>query len=413
MTGGVEQTKKQENKPKAKRERKNLSLKKPRIPQRKIVEKKLKESIIGQDEFIKKILVAIYRHMKFDVPTRILVVGPTGSGKTETLVQIAKLLNIPYTLEDATMYTQEGYIGHSIEEIVENLIANAKSWNMEKKIPWGLIIIDEIDKKASRVEIDKNDVAGKPVQQGLLKMMDGIKIPIYGMADNEQDQENHNEEYNFQEQTMRQIEEEMRKVKEDVEEHIENKEKNPKIIYLDIGDDEEEIPFEFDTSKSIFICMGAFEGLDKIRQKRTKDTSIGFLQNGRTKDTIKEYTEKDFLDYGMIREFIGRFDCIAETKTLTVEDYVQIIKNSKLSAFKANEKILRKRHISLKYSEELIMRIAKKAHVLKIGARGIKSVVNYIFENILCEIIDAKKNQFSECVLLDEIIDDNTKYTIK
>ena len=322
------------------------------IPIRKDIEAYLKRRIIGQDEYIRRLTVALYRRFMYGIPTRVLIVGSSGCGKTETISQLAEALGLPYTIEDATAYTEEGYVGNSVEDMVYNLLEKAEAENTYKGIALGIIAIDEIDKKASVAESGSLDVSGRAVQQGLLKMMDGKQIAISFGKD---------------------------------------------MAY-------------FDTKNLIFICMGAFEGLDKIRADRLGKKRIGFKANEKS-EQILEYTEEDFVKYGMTKEFIGRFDCIIEVNKLEQSDLENIIRKSEISAFNSYKAICKKENIELVYSDRFIHNLAKKASSLKIGARGIKNVSNYVFERILEEIME--KHSFTKCTLDDDIVDDNTKYVIE
>lgn len=328
------------------------------LPSRKDVEARLKQIIVGQDDYIRRLTTALYRRFVYGMPTRILVVGSSGSGKTETVEQLANLLNVPYTLEDATAYTEEGYVGCSVSEIVENIMDNSLKQNNTDRINLGLIIIDEIDKKASKDEAGSMDVAGKAVQQSLLKLMDGQKVPV------------------FYEPT------------------------NANCSRL----------VEIDTINLSFICMGAFEGLDKIRANRLGKKTIGF-KSGNAVEQLKEYTEEDFIKYGMSKEFIGRFDCIIETNSLKLDDLKNIMESSKISILNFYKEIFKEEGVELVYSEQFINNIAKKAISLNIGARGIKNVANYVFEHIVSELME--KHTYTKCTLDDDIVNDNTKYVLE
>ena len=328
------------------------------IPIRTYTEEILKKIIIGQDDFIKKVTTAIYRRLLFNISGNILIVGGSGSGKTETLKCLAEILDIPYTIESATEYTQSGYVGNDIEDIVDNLYKNAKSRGKLNKLEMaGIVIMDEIDKKAENTKGSVGgDVAGKAVQQRLLKFMDGMPCETY--------------------------------------------------------DEEDGYIVRIHTENLIFICIGAFEGLDEIRKERLNNKNIGFHVQKKD-ESDKQYTEADFIKYGMIKEFMGRFDCIAETNKLSIADFEKIIETSHISAFKKYKEILKEQNIEVEYSEKLISNIAKKAHKMNVGARAIKSVVNTIFENILCDIMDNPDKKYSICRLNDDIAYDNTMYVLE
>lgn len=331
------------------------------IPLREDMDKGLRKCIIGQDDFIKKITVAIYRALMYGFKSNILIVGGSGSGKTETIKILAEILNLPYTIESATEYTQSGYVGSDIEDIVDNLYANAvRHKNVDiLAAGLGIVVMDEIDKKAEAESMLRGDsVSGRAVQQRLLKFMEGMYIPVYN-------------------------------------------------DYTPI--------FTLNTEGLIFIAMGAFEGLDEIRKKRQKANSMGFVDTSNVviDDIDKDYTEADFIKYGMIKEFIGRFDCIATTKKLSESDLVKIITTSQISEFKVYENLLSLQGIKLEYSEKMIQNLAKKAFSMNTGARAIKNVSNYIFQNIICELMDNYTNEYTICKLSDDIVRDNTKYILK
>ena len=329
------------------------------LPSRQALESFLRERIIGQDEFIRKILVAIYRRLMFGLKTNIMVVGQSGSGKTETIKEIAEVMHLPYTIENATEYTQSGYVGNDIETIVDNLYENAKIHGNLSVLPIiSIVVMDEIDKKAEDQSMVRGEsVSGVAVQQRLLKFMEGMKL---------------------------------------------------KAIDQQTG-----AMFQINTEYTIFVCMGAFEGLDDIRKERLNKRTVGFKKEQKSQiidKTEHAYTEADFIKFGMIKEFIGRFDCIAETKKLTQDDLENIIRNSKISAFREYEQVLANNGVIISYSDAMIKTMAKKAFSLNIGARGIRSVVNYIFENILCDVMDGADHVTNKCNLEDDIVYDNTKY---
>lgn len=331
----------------------------PSFPTRKNLEDFLKQRIIGQDDFIRKVLVAIYKHLTLGMKSNILVLGGSGTGKTETLINIANILGLPYTLESATEYTQSGYVGLDLWDIVDHLQENALSKNISmEQVPFGIVIMDEIDKKASAREgFGGEDISGKAVQHRLLRFMDGMNMEVM----------------------------------------------SPKSYSAIIN-----------TENLLFICMGAFEGLKDIRDKRLNRKQIGFKGNQCGENAENEYVEQDFINYGFIKEFIGRFDCILETKALSLQDLEQIIRNSKISAFREYEKMLKSKNVNLVYSDEVCKNIAKKAFAMKIGARGIKNVTNYVFEKIICDVMDnLDRTEMVSCKLDDNIAYDNKLYAFE
>lgn len=251
----------------------NGSKSKPKeiLPDIKDLEKEVLKSIIGQDVAVRKIVTAIYRAINFKtVKSNILVIGNSGTGKTETIKQIAKRLNIPYTIEDATKYTQEGYYGADVNEMILNLLENA---NMDiKKARKGIIVIDEIDKKAGH-EVP-HDVAGTEVLKSLLKIIEGttIKVPV------------------------------------------ETDSYNVKLV-------------DFDTKNIIIIFLGAFSGLDIIRDKRLNSNPLGFSIKEETHKSKAKFLKQDLVEYGLPEEFVGRIDTIVEMNELTKKDLALILKN--------------------------------------------------------------------------------------
>lgn len=324
------------------------------LPDIKDIEREVLKSIIGQDTAVRKIVTAIYRAINFrTIKSNILVVGNSGTGKTETIKQIAKRLNIPYTVEDATKYTQEGYYGADVNEMILNLLENA---NMDiEKAQNGIIIIDEIDKKAGH---EGHDVAGTEVLKSLLKIIEGttIKVPV----------------------TMNPYSEELA---------------------------------DFNTKNIIIVFLGAFSGLDIIRDKRLNSNPLGFsIKNEEPKSKAK-FLKQDLVKYGMPEEFVGRIDTIVEMNKLTKEDLALILKKSELSIFKRYQNELSNMGITLSYDDDLFEIIAEKSLVLDTGARELSNTVNYMFENIIFDVL-ANPNKYKNCVLNSEIVQDNTKYKL-
>lgn len=333
------------------------------IPRRKEMEEFLKENIIGQDDFIKKITVAFYRKMLFGLNTNVLIVGESGSGKTATIKLMADALGLPYTIESSTEYTEAGYVGADMEDIIDHVIQDAAIKNKLELIGSSIVVMDEIDKKAEVSDHAIGEsVSGAAVQQRLLKFMDGMTFQIaLGSR---------------------------------------------KAVLID-------------TSGMFFVCMGAFQGLSEIRDKRLNKNKMGFIKGaGLTKrgSEIKpdgSYTEADFIEYGMIKEFIGRFDCVAETNKLTQTTIQKIILESKISAFNEYKNFLESRGIEVIFSNKMIKNYATKAFSMNIGARGVRSVANYVFEDIICNIMDNMDTTYTECKLCDNIVYDNKRYILK
>ena len=337
-------------------ENSNILKEENNLPNIKSLESDVLKYIIGQDEHIKEIVTAIYKAKKFKtLDSTILIIGNSGTGKTATIKQIAKRLNIPYTIEDATKYTQEGYWGANVEDIIYNLLENAQ-YDFEKAKN-GIIIVDEIDKKSGHDELD---VAGVKVLESMLKITEGTIIKIPDPNDP------------FAEETQ-----------------------------------------DFDTKDIIFIFLGAFSGLDKIRDKRLNNNPLGFVNPQNQKQNAQKncFLKQDLVEYGMTEEFVGRIDTIIEMNKLTKQDLALILKKSELSIFRKYQEELRSKGITLVYDESLFELIAEKSMALDTGARELSNTVNYIFANILYDVL-ANPNKYSNCKLFLEIVEDNTKYEL-
>lgn len=326
------------------------------FPDIKRLENHVLKYIIGQDEQVRRIITAIYRAIKFkSIKTNILVIGSSGTGKTETIKQIAKRLHMPYTIEDANEYTQVGYYGANVKDMIYNLLDNA---NQDIKLAQqGIIVIDEIDKKVSR---DDQDISGTRVLKSLLKIIEGTTLKIPSLVD----------------------------------------------------------PFDgsmvmdYDTKNNIVIFLGAFPGLEKIREKRLNKNPLGFsATHEEIENKQKRYLKSDLVEYGMPEEFVGRIDTIIEMNKLNKQDLALILKKSKLSIFRKYQAELRQEGITLSYSGKLFEAIAEESLALDTGARELSNTVNYIFENITYDVL-ADPNKYKLCTLDLDIVHDNTKYKL-
>ena len=325
-----------------------------KIPEIQNVEKTVLQSIIGQDNQVRQIITAIYRAINFkSIKSNVLIIGNSGTGKTETIKQVAKRLHIPYTIEDATKYTQDGYYGADVNDMIYNLLENAEM-DMERAQN-GIIIIDEIDKKAGHEE---HDVSGTEVLKSLLKIIEGTRIKIPSPEDA------------FAEEIV-----------------------------------------DFDTKNIIIIFLGAFSGLEKIRDKRLNTNPLGFVGNNQGKKEKGRFLKQDLVEYGMPEEFVGRIDTIIEMNKLTKQDLALILRKSKLSIFRRYQAELREKGITLSYSGKLFDCIAEESLALDTGARELSNTVNYIFENIMYDIL-ANPGKYSKCTLDLDIVHDNSKYEL-
>lgn len=328
------------------------------------LESTVNDTVIGQEQIVKSICTKIYEGICFpNIKNNILIVGKSGTGKTEIVRQIANNLEFPLVVEDATRFTQEGYVGASVDEMIYDMIREAN--NNISLAQRGIIFVDEIDKKANKYA-NYSDISKGDVLKSLLKIMEGTKVQI----DNP----------NF----------------------WENPAKN-------------ELSISFDTSNLIFIFGGAFEGIDKIRDKRLKQSSgIGFSSIEEkaiviNNNSFKSFTKEDLIEYGMPTEFIGRITNIYETNNLDESNLVKILTNSKGSIFKKYEAIFKAADIQLEYPKTLFLNIAQKAKMYPTGARELNSQVSYIFEGIIYDLLNNKKD-YKKCVLEEEILNDNKKY---
>lgn len=329
------------------------------VPDMRNVENHVLKYILGQDEPVRQIVTSIYRSIVFkSLNSNILIIGPSGTGKTETIKQILNFLNLPYTIEDATKYTMEGYKGKSVSSMLEHLYKN--SGKDVLKAQNGVIVIDEIDKKTARSSSDKRDVSGVEVLNSLLKIIEGDKVEV------------------------------------------------DMNVFLD-------------TSNIIIIFLGAFSGIDKIREKRLNLNPIGFSQQEEKVTTLdRRILKQDLVQYGFPEEFVGRIGTIIEMNKLTVDDLALILRKSKLSVFRQYQKELKRMGITLSYNGKLFERIAEKSLSLDTGARELTNIVNYVFERIIYEVLlNPKKYQRSNskepyrtCYMDLDIVNDNTRFRI-
>ncbi len=349
-------------------EREELSRSRSDIPKPVEIKKFLDEYVVGQNRAKKVLAVAVHNHYKRiesdqksgDVElqkSNIMLLGPTGSGKTLLAQTLAKFLNVPFTIADATSLTEAGYVGEDVENIILNLL-QAAEYDLDKASK-GIIYIDEVDKISKRGDNPSitRDVSGEGVQQALLKIIEGTiaNVPPKGGR------------------------------------------KHPQQEFLPV-----------DTTNILFICGGAFTGLEKIVEKRIHVSSMGFgadIKRRKEKDIgelLSMVQPEDLIKYGLIPEFVGRIPVHATLTELSEEALIKILKEPKNALIKQYQKLFEFENVKLRFSDESLAAIARLAIERGSGARGLRSIMENIMVDIMYEL-PSQKN-IKECIINEEVV---------
>lgn len=328
--------------------------------------------VIGQSDAKKVLSVALYSHYKrIDKPvfknveiekSNIMLIGPTGSGKTLLAKSLAKIMDVPFAVADATALTEAGYVGEDVESILSRLLA-AADFDIDRAQK-GIIYIDEIDKIANKSEsaTSGRDVSGEGVQQGLLKILEGgeVYVPVKGSR----------------------------------------KSSSAETVL-------------FDTTHVLFICGGAFVGLtgDDKDKKKKKPKTMGFLTKSNDKEESEDIEAKDLISFGLIPEFIGRIPVIATLNPLSIEDMIRVLKEPKNAIIKQYQALFELDGIDLEFNDEALEKIATMAEEKGVGARGLRGIIEKIMLPLQYEL--PARDDVDKCIITKELIEGSAEVILE